>query len=309
MSNQPRTLKKEEAENIVKELIRKKTHFQSNGTRFSSNIYVPYDAELTEQQLKKIAYSDAKQDTFYDLLLDNACECQDYDFDSLMKTILENWDEDEHGDFEEYEAHIREFVKENVDFNFPYDHYLKQKIYVNIVVDTGDGVRDYTCNNVASYSGPKEKDVDERSSLLWLTKQQGYTKEQLLDAVIEDKTHGSTFLNTVSEECHNVASHSNALCLFVEMTVEQYIQLSQNEDKKPLILDKATSCGLFDTFHGAGSLLSIKLEKSVVIPAAYIKLRLEEEFRYSVSEVYGMPDDFWKETIIEEDNTLEKQSV
>ncbi|PGK52186.1 hypothetical protein CN918_30810 [Priestia megaterium] len=309
MLNEPRILKKEEVENIVKELIRTKSFCLSNGTRFSSNIYVLYDAKLTEQQLIKIAYSDSKQDAFYDVLSDYACECQDDNFDSLLKTIEENWDEEEHGDYDEHESHIREFVKETVDFNFPYEHYLKQKINVNIIVDTGDGIRDYTCNNIISCSNSdgKEKDIDERSSLLWLAQQQGYTKEQLLDAVIHDNTLESTFLQTVRDESRNIASLSNALCLFVKMTLEQYMEISNNENEQPLSLDKTTSCGLFDTFHGAGSLLTIELEKNVVIPASYIKLRLDEEFRFSVSQVYGVFDDFWKETIIEEDHTLENK--
>ena len=50
----------------------------------------------------------------------------------------------------------------------------KQEFFVNIMLDTGDGNYDYTLNSAyPCWYGQYDARLDEKSSLLWLARQQG----------------------------------------------------------------------------------------------------------------------------------------
>jgi hypothetical protein len=288
-------LSNSQVEDVVKNILRKHCYLKEVNSRFESEIYVDYRDCVPEREIKKISQSENKMEAFYDFINETELSCTDYEEDYLLKEIERNWNEDEHGEYSDYSDIILEFIRENVDFNFPYDHFLNQDIKVNLLLDTGDGNYDYTLNNFSSYNAGKDEGISEESSILWLVQQQGYTKEQLLQAVIGE-FNGSKFLKSISTECANVTTHMNALTFFVSMTLKEFIGLEDNGYDN-LVLGANSNCGLYDPWSGAGSCLEITLEKDVVIPAKFIQAHVDGCRGYGVDEIYGMNSGFWKDSI------------
>lgn len=282
---------------ILRGIIEKNTYFKKVDNHYEYEMYVDYRDGMQDSQLIKISQSEHKMDAFYDELADYELQCIDYEMDELMQTIERNWDEEEHSEYDEYEEIVRDWVQENVYFNFPFDHYLETDVRVNILVDSGDGNHDFTLNNFVSYNAGEDEEIEEESSILWLVRQQGYTKEDLYKLVRDRDCGDSKFLKSVYQELINVTSHMNALGFFVKMSLKEYIDFSDN--KCSLILDTDTSCGLYDCWSGAGGMLDIELEKPVVIPVEYIEAHIEGARGYGVDEIYGMINSFWTDSVKE----------
>jgi hypothetical protein len=211
-----------------------------------------------------------------------------YEYQYIYDIIEKHWDNDE-----EYEANkylIIDWLNENISFNLPYDHYLDQSVLVDIIVNTGDGDYDYTLNNWLTWDA-REEEINDESSILWLVKQQGYTKEQLKNLIEEHEIYDSKFLKSIYQECENVTTHMNALAFFTKMTLKEYIELQENPSD--LTLSERTSCGLYDCWNGAGGCLEIYLEKPVIIPKDFIEVHIDGCRGYGVNEIYGMCSSFW----------------
>ena len=224
-------------------------------------------------------------------------------------------------DYDDHEEFIESWIREHLFFRYPEEHFLKQTVCVNITVDTGDENYDYVLNNLYPHYDARYGDtVSEESSLLWLIRQQGYKKRQLNKALRHKDYSGSRLLETIRSEAANCNSHMNALTFFVEMTVEQVLDLQEairdNQTKDPplkpgayrcvwnrkgrrkIVLDKSAVCGLYDTWNGAGSLLEIELEKDVILPLKYISTAWPDGGRgYSVAKVFGICHSMWTPTL------------
>lgn len=279
----------------IKDIIKKHMYMkQDEQGYFHSDIYVDYRDGLNDDNIKDIIEADNKMDAFYDTLDQYVTECIIYEENEFMRIMGNNWDEETYGEFYEYEDFIRDWMFDNVYFNFPYDHYLKDTIQVNLVVDTGDGNYDYTLNNFLSYNASEDeyKEIEEESSILWLVKQQGYTKEDLIKQ-IEEGTD-SKFLQSVEQELIDCVSHMNALTFFVSMTIKEFIEL---ENAEKIVLTNGTNAGLMDYWNGAGSLLGIDLEKPVELDMELVSPHVDGHRGYGVNDVYGMSSDFWKDSV------------
>lgn len=70
--------------------------------------------------------------------------------------------------------------------------------------------------------------IHESASILWLTKQQGYTEQQLY-AALESETgpDAKTFLGSVRQEIENATCSMLALTFLVEMTIGELITLNE----------------------------------------------------------------------------------
>lgn len=273
----------------VKEIIEGHLYLDKDGDCYYGDIYADYRDKLSFDSIKKIVQSDNSMETFYDQFY--VIECEDCEYSFILNTIRDHWDYPKYGNFEEHEDNIREWIHENVYFNFPYDHFLKQEVKVNIIVNTGDGNYDYTLNNFASYNSVPGEVINNKSSILWLVKQQGYSKTQLNNAVRKEEFDGSKFLKSVFQELINVTTHMNALAFFVKMTLKEFIDLKENPRK--IILPANTSCGLYDPWNGAGSVLEIELDKEVVIPKRFAEPHIDGTRGYGIDEIYGMCGSFW----------------
>lgn len=283
-------------EKIVREIL-VGNHLKEVGIGFEYPMFVDYHDQVSESQLKDISQSENKMECFYDAISEFVSDSVENERDELMNIIRRNWNTEKHGEFDLYSDFINEYIGEVVDFQFPYEHYLKQKICVNLLVDTGDGNHDYTLNNFASYNSSEDEEIEEESSILWLVKKQGYTKEQLVTAIKQSKYHNdSKFLKSVHIECENVTTHMNALAFFVQMTLENFINFMDNSNS--LVVSSNTSCGLYDSWNGAGGPLEISLEKDVEIPSEYIRAHIDGMRGYGVNSIYGISTSFWRDTVI-----------
>jgi len=282
-------LTKEEVIELVTNILEANTYLkkQEDGS-FEGDIEVDYRDELGKDSIKKIVQSDNPMDTFYELF--ETFDAEDCEWQYCFKLVKEKWDNDLIN-LNDCEDIIIEWMNENLHFNFPYDHYLKQDVKVNIIVDTGDGNYDYTLNNWLTWDA-REEEINDESSILWLVQQQGYTRDQLENLIREHETCGSKFLKSVYQECENVTTHMNALAFFTKMTLKEFIELQENP--YDLTLSEKTSCGLYDCWNGAGGVLEIHLERPVTIPKEFIEAHIDGCRGYGVDEIYGVSSSFWE---------------
>lgn len=298
-----------QVEEIVKGIIEAHTYLDRVGEGFEGEIYVDYRDGLSESTIEEITSAGDMMEAFNEVLWGMEVEQGDYEFGELLNTIKNNWDEEEHGELtDEIEDMVVDYVRDNVSFHLPTRHFVEQELLVNIMVDTGDGNYDYTLNNLtnfyAEHDDEEGPEVDEESSLVWLARQQGYSKERLEEA-IQAYYNGdeikSKLLKSIVRESANTTTSMNALTFFVKMDLESYMDMMDNG--KGVILSEGTSVGLYDPWNGAGGTLEIELENPVVIPANIIEAHIDGQRGYGVDSIYGMSSSHWTQTI---ENFIEK---
>jgi len=278
----------------IKEALVKHAYVKVNDGGYSSDVYLDRGDELREDQIKNIANAEDKMQAFYDELDEWNMNCMDNELDYLSETVQNKWNEEKYGELEvDEEDFVCEWIREEVAINFPYDELLKQDVTVNIMMDTGDGNYDYTLNNFLSYNASEDEEIEEESSILWLVRQQGYTKEDLEKAIKEGTENN--FLKSVIQELLNVSTHMNALTFFVKMSLRELIDL---ENKKTITVSKYTSIGLLDVWSGAGGTLEIVLERDVVIPLELADVNIDGGRGYSADSIYGLMNSFWTDSVI-----------
>lgn len=238
----------------------------------------------------------------------------------LVNELIDFFNDDEenypHGLSSGEEETIGEIVDELICFKYPIDHYLKQSVCVNIMVDTGDGNYDYVCNHVyPAYDGRLENPIDDEASIVWLASTQGYSKERLAEALAEgDMSNPNGFLESVRVEVANEASHMNVLTFLVEMDVERLMKLNElvelqsvdgvhydsreNPDCGVILIGKDAETGLYDPWNGGGSCFEIELEKDVELPIKFIRSALPDGGDgHSIKSVYGMCRSAWRDAV------------
>lgn len=236
--------------------------------------------------------------------------------DELISDIRKELGEE---DFDEsvLEAQISAELQDVFFCDPPMQHFLNQKVCVDILMDTGDGNYDFVLNRILDNGK-----IDEKAAALWLARQQGYTKEQLEEALVSDAYTGdSRFLKSMRQEFDNTPCSMTTLTFLVKMTVRQLFDLTmairlqdrdgvhydatQNPDCGTITIGKETEAGLYNPWDGGGSVLEIELEKDVQIPIQFIwkacvdghLCNRKQSYGYSVADVYGACDNLWKPTL------------
>ena len=289
--------------------------FRDEHGNFYTEIYADYRDELDDRTFIKICNAENPKWAFYDWLDEAYQECVwDYE-DQVIKNVLE--DEDFAKIASELdEDEVRDHLRDMFYVKLPEKHFLDQDILVDILVDTGDLNYDYTLNNFGPcYNAQEYEQIPEESSLLWLARQQGYTKTQLKQAMRERPAE-KNFMQSVYDEINNVGSHMNTLTFLVKMSLEEYFYLTDAIGKERernqsytlngrkgrgwILLDKTTTAGLYDPWSGGGSLLEIRLDKDVRLPIRCIETAKHDGCRgYSIREIYCCCTSLWTETLKE----------
>jgi hypothetical protein len=292
-----------------------------DGNTFYGEIYADYRDEMQDKTAIEILESKYPMETFYDKMFEWYMDT-DVDYKDEIEKDVRSFLEDNtypEGLDDEQEEFLHDWVSENVYFNYPDDHYLKQDFYVNIMMDTGDGNYDYTLNAhyPCWYGGRRGEAMDDKASLVWLAKQQGYTKGQLRKTLDNgDMADPKGFLESVRVEVANMASHMQTLTFLVKMDLETLMKINRmlqireesgrryDATKYPysgyIMLDKSVMCGLFDPWQGGGSVFEIQLEKDVKIPVKYIRSCLPDGGDgYSIGSVYGVCGSVWRDVLKE----------
>lgn len=308
-------------QNIITGILDRKFGFykKEDGT-YEAEIYADYRDEMSNKTAMEICQSSDPQIVFWDKMEewygDYAWQLR-CELEGEIRKEMESEDGPYSKGFtDEEDDEFQSIMEELVYWDYPYDHFLKQEFFVNIMLDTGDGNYDYTLNSpYPCWYGQYKDRLDEKSSLLWLARQQGFTKTQLWKALREgDMADPHGFLESCRVEVANLASSMATVTFLVRMSLEQLIELNRcirlqerngrfyDTTKIPycgyIILDKETMTGLFDPWCGGGSLLDIELEKDVRIPIRFIRSALPDGGDgYSVGSVYGMCESAWRDTV------------
>lgn len=146
---------------------------------FYEEIYVDYRDKMSTQTIKAILKSEDPRQAFYEEL-DEAFENSRWEVEDRVLAKLQEDNADLRAAYNEDADLFNEVFMEVFYAKLPDDHFLDQKVEINIVLDTGDANYDFVLNGFAhSYYGDTEEGVDTVSSLLWLCQQQGISKEKL----------------------------------------------------------------------------------------------------------------------------------
>ena len=275
-------------------------------------IYVDYRDEIDDATAQEILNNDYPYDTLIERLWDWYQE-QEWDIiDNLVDDfkekvgpkLLEDADIIEDGNLDD--GDIREEFMEIVYIDYPIDWALGQKFCFNIIVSNGDDNYEFCLNEYIVDEDGNVNENAEKSGLVWLAKQQGYTLDQIVEVLKDDDiAEPKTFLETVLQEVAN-GYGCEALTFCVKMTLGQAIALKERMKENPngsIVLDKKVECGLFDPWAGGGSVLEIRCDKDVEIPFKNIwKFYIDESRsnRYdSIHNVYGTDSSLWRDCLKE----------
>lgn len=288
---------------------------------YKYDLYADYRDELDNKSVTDILNASDPMQRFYEVLDDAwfeySTQVEDEHIDNI-KEILESEDglfpEGMDADAEEI---LKDEFREIAYIALPYDHYLKQEFYTNIMVDTGDGNYDYTLNSVyPAYGGRYGDTIDNKASIVWLAKQQGYTKTQLKNALKQgDMRDPKGFLQSLRVELANANSMMNTLTFLARMTLQELIDLNEliklqdrngrmyDATKIPycgyVVIDKKAETGLYDPWNGCGSVFEIELEKDIRLPIRFIRSALPDGGDgISIDRVYGMCGSCWRDDVV-----------
>ena len=303
---------------IIKETIESKmcAWQKKEDGYYHEEIYADYRDEMDDATLKEILASDDPEQTFYEKMFEWYQDAEWQIERSLLEAVVasietgapsEGYDEDE----------IKDEIRELVSIDYPYEHFLKQQFCVNIFVDTGDGNYDYVLNCVyPHYNGRCGETINDRASIVWLSRQQGYTKTELNKALRKgDIKDPKGFLESMRQEVINHGSHMAILTFLARMTLEEIFELNEllklqdrdghkyGAEERPycgyIIIDKKAECGLYDPWGGGGSILELQLEKDVRLPIRFIRsATVDGGDGYSIRNVYGTNSSIYREDVV-----------
>lgn len=275
--------------------------------------YADYSDTIDDKTAAKILDSDDPECTLEEMMMDwyvwSEAELVQEHIKNLKATFkVQAWSDDQ----------IEEAFYESWYLKLPLDYYLSQTVCINLKVDTGDANADYSLNaTYPHYNGQQDEPIDDNASLVWLAKQQGYTKERLQDALLntEDALEQHGFLATVYQEVLNCTSPLPALIFPVKMTLREACKLSKiirerdangyeynvslRKDCGTVVLDNKVEPLLYDSWSGGGSCWGIELDQDVELPIKYIaSAEPDEATQWSIHECYGTTDEFWRNCLI-----------
>lgn len=302
---------------IIDELDKKLGFYRQEDGTFTCEIFADYREEMDSKTAIQILQSPEPMVAFWEQLDEWYCDYEGQLRGELEEEITKVLIDDEwafpEGFPDEAEDLLRDLLTELVHFQMPEEHFLKQTFRVNIMVDTGDGNYDYTLNSVyPCWYGDYDARIDDKASIVWLAKTQGYNKTQLRRALRQGDMAGPKgFLQSMQVELANLGSAMSTVTFLVEMTLEELMELNRlvrlqdrnghfyDSRKNPycgyIILDKGTEAGLYDPWNGRGSCFEIELEKDIRLPVKYIRSALPDGGDgYSVGSVYGMCGSAWQ---------------
>lgn len=310
-------------ESAITDALESSEHYlrKDEGGEYYGEIYADYRDEMDSKTAIEILGSDDPYLAFFDKMqewyMDVEWQYRKELEDEVMGKLIAEDGPFPDGMTAEQEQMFSELMMEMVYYRLPEDHFMGQEFCVNIMVDTGDGNYDYTLNSVyPAYCGYYNSGLDDKASIVWLTKRLGYTKTQLKHELLSEepidynRREPDGFLRSLRKELVNVSCHMNTLTFLVKMTLRELIELNRlirlqdrnghhwDATENPycgyIVIEKGTETGLYSPWQGGGSLFEIELEKDVKLPVKFIRSALPDGGDgYSVEGVYGMCASAW----------------
>ena len=292
-----------------------------DGDMYTYTIYPEYDDYLSDDQIVRILYANDPEEELVEVMnevYEDEMAHISMDLEDRAIGYLKD-----HGVKDVDESEVEDFLGNNFAVDLPYEHYENQDVQMVLMLDTGDANYDYTLNCIYPAWGGSEE-VDEKASLLWLVRQQGYSDEEFKTSLQNDGEDIDGFLLSVYEELANESGSINVLTVLVRMSLKDAMKLARlmrtphdasNPDMRPacgsITVSKDATVGLFDPWNGGGSLLGIALDKDLVIPIKYIREADVDSVvkRYSIESVYGLSKSAWVDAVKSIDPPAKKQEA
>ena len=212
-----------------------------------------------------------------------------------------------------------EFRKTRITYPETEEEWLQIPVRINLGLMV-DGFADYVLNNsYPAYLG-EEYDAEHRgcfhrSSIMWLTRRQGYNQAELRKAqhLVRKAAYCSNplslipsrYLYSAAMEIWHELSFTNQLGFFLLVSLRETLLMCTMKqwgrmNKKwqgAVCLDVKTRCGFFDTMSGSGSLIGIELEKEVKVPLCNVQITPDSALNYPQITVHGNPS-VWQPGLI-----------
>lgn len=301
---------------MIKEVCKEEGwEFRESDQAYSYPIYPDHgDCKLDKDEGERILCSKDPREELEQIVFSHWDDCAGNMIGEIIDIVQERIEKrEERKDNALLYDQIYEESNEIMFPEYPVADYLGEMYEVNLVLDTGDQNTDYGENNFAPHysSSGEDLNISKESSLLWLVKQQGRTKRDLVRVIKKAGKTDDLFLKSVYQEVENSSSCMNTVTFLVKMSLEYILKINEaiakrdekgfqyEPSKRPhageIRIPKSCMCGLVDYWYGAGSVLEIQLEKDVVLPIRYLRSADPDEWeRYSITEIYGMCKSAWK---------------
>ena len=276
--------------------------------------YVDYRDKFPKDEIEKILEADNPRETLWDTTTDWDLSCDDWAYEEEFWKELEKFCEENNI----IEDEARDYIYETFSWTYP-ESFLNPSFNAVVIINNGDMNYDFTKHNILNYAGDYGycDGLEKTAGLYFLAKQQ--RRLTLLKKAIDhpEKKTGNRFVDSCITELEEATCHMTALTFLVQMDLNTAIDIIEkqkealknkvyneyhpNETKgAPLgyiTLSKDTTCGLFDTWNGGGSLMEIELEKDVKLPLHLID-RIDMDG--TIQSAYGLSGDCWGDTIKEQ---------
>lgn len=288
----------------VKELgldLLKKENWDSIKIEFNWN----YDDEFSKEQIDEIKdlKEKNKYETFEDAVSDYLADMNSTTINEMQMNVVEEVlkkyvDYDKYSDeYERLSEQLLEMVEENFEIDINEMEVLGNTRIEEINVFLCESNKNSLYGesfSVENYKKPillKEELEKEFNPIVFLIQSQGYEVEDLFN---KEKVENSKFLKSLKEEFENVSGTDYANLVFSKISANytDLMELENSEDNIK-IPKEMSIVGLIDTNSGAGSLLSIELEKDIVINRDNAKIVSDfndEGEGYSVQRIFGLTD-------------------
>lgn len=159
-------------ETIIR-LIEKHTYltYDKKEDLIKGEIYADYRDEASDKSIIAWCQSPNPMDAFWKNMFEWYQQAMWDLEDETIAAVEDNWDSKVHS-YAANAEYITDWIKEHLSIELPEDHYLKQEVCVDIIVDTGDENYDYVLNDFyPHYDGRYEATIPEEASILWLARQ------------------------------------------------------------------------------------------------------------------------------------------
>lgn len=285
----------------------------SENGNYTYEIDAEYNDTFGTDIIEKILKGPRLMEEFWQVLADCYADCvsniQNEFYKKIKQSIMEISPFQTSDACEE--ASIEAFIQENISILLPAKHFLEQDVLVNLFIDTGDGNYDFSLNpHYPCYYGNRcGEPIDSKAGIVWLAKQQGYTKKQLQHALDKgDMSNPKGFLQSCRVEEANLSASMPIVSFLVKMELQELIsinaliQLSKKykTNCSYILLDREIRTGLYDPFNGGGGILGLQLEKDVKLPIMYIRSALPDGCDgYSIRSCYGLDESEYMDTVKE----------
>ena len=265
--------------------------------------YWHYDSRISDEQIEKLITNTGDYDLYQDISEQNMDYTWEIEDEFIKEIHLEFEDTIDSISWEEYE--FREAMYELFYVEMNIDQLLRNTRSVPIRVSM---YSDYDCINSNGFNGSKywyeESYFKDMVDCLNLNPKK--IKESFLDHKITPagrwpdlkRRNGKELVSykSFSEEIIESCTAANLLTFMGRIDVNDVSDINGQISK--IIIPKGNRCGLFSTMYGGGSQMEMELLQDFEIDLnGSLNLMLDATNKYSISDTYGVRDDFFGKNV------------